>query len=388
MQAETTDLIAEINRIADLPGARAQAMPPGVYRSQELLVLELERIFMREWICVGRADALKEPGSYITTQIGDQPVAAVRQRDGSVKAFANVCLHRMMVLLQGEGQCKRIVCPYHAWTYDIDGRLIGAPEMTRTEGFDKADYRLPELRTEVWEGWLYVSMNPDIAPVAERLRTLSDVTGRYRQADYVEVVRQDHVWNTNWKLLTENFMEGYHLPVAHRATVGQWMPFAGMTFPPGVDPAFTYQTFKKEPGATYGIAHKDNTALDGEWRNTSVMPTVFPAHMWVLAPDHLWYLTLSPKGTGEVRVRFGAALAPEVLAGLDDPEGFIAETIGFFDQVNAEDKFVVEGIYAGARAPLSRPGPLSWLEREIHDFIRYLAHALGQDNKEQSIAAQ
>ena len=185
MQAETADLIAEINRIADLPGARAQAMPPGVYRSQELLVLELERIFMREWICVGRADALKEPGSYITTQIGDQPVAAVRQRDGSVKALANVCLHRMMVLLQGEGQCKRIVCPYHAWTYDIDGRLIGAPEMTRTEGFDKADYRLPELRTEVWEGWLYVSMNPDIAPVAERLRALSDVTGRYRQADYV-----------------------------------------------------------------------------------------------------------------------------------------------------------------------------------------------------------
>ena len=87
-------------------------------------------------------------------------------------------------------------------------------------------------------------------------------------------------------------------------------------------------------------------------------------------------------------MRFGAALAPEVLAGLDDPEGFIAETIGFFDQVNAEDKFVVEGIYAGARAPLSRPGPLSWLEREIHDFIRYLAHALGQDNKEHSIAAQ
>ena len=106
------------------------------------------------------------------------------------------------------------------------------------------------------------------------------------------------------------------------------------------------------------------------------MPTVFPTHMYVLAPDHLWYLTLMPKGTGQVHVRFGAALAPEVLAGLDDPETFLRDTIGFFDKVNDEDRFVVEGIYKGARAPLSTGGPLSWMEREIHDFIRYLARTL------------
>jgi hypothetical protein len=106
------------------------------------------------------------------------------------------------------------------------------------------------------------------------------------------------------------------------------------------------------------------------------MPTIFPTHMYVLAPDHLWYLSLRPKGTGQVHVRFGAALAPEVLRSLADPQAFIAETVAFFDKVNAEDRFVVEGIYAGSQAPLARPGRLSWLEREIHDFVAYLARRL------------
>ena len=103
------------------------------------------------------------------------------------------------------------------------------------------------------------------------------------------------------------------------------------------------------------------------------MPTVFPSHMYVLAPDHMWYLSLRPKSVDEVHVRFGLALAPEVNTALGDTrEQWLAEVITFFDKVNAEDKFVVEGIAVGSRAPLARPGPLSWLEREVHDFARYL----------------
>ena len=106
------------------------------------------------------------------------------------------------------------------------------------------------------------------------------------------------------------------------------------------------------------------------------MPTVFPCHMYVLAPDHLWYLSLRPEGVGEVKVRFGVALAPEVQAELDDRDPWLTELMDFFDRVNAEDRFLVEGIFSAIRSRFAQPGPLSWLEREIHDFQRYLARRL------------
>lgn len=374
MTTPTDVLLGEIARIATHPAEQAHSMPPGVYTDEGLLALETERLFSKGWICLGRGDAMARPGDYITWTIGDQPVFAMRQNDGSVRAFANVCLHRMMVMLpEACGHAKRIVCPYHAWTYTSDGQLMGAPQMDRTAGFDKKAMHLPELKCTLWQGWVFVSLNPQAPDLDETLAPLAAETSRFRQEHYVEVVRQDHVWQTNWKLLTENFMESYHLPVAHRATVGAWCPIDEVHFAPDFDPAFAWQTFPKDAGAKYGVAHPANTHLEGVWRHTSIMPTIFPAHMFVLAPDHLWYLTLMPKGTGEVAVRFGAALAPERLAALGDPAPFLKETIDFFDLVNAEDRMVVEGIYRGARAPLSKPGPLSWMERSIHDFIRYLA---------------
>lgn len=377
LEEAAAELLREIAEIAAAPMEKARAMPPGIYTSPAIHALEMERIFAREWICLGRAAEIPNPGDYLTYKIGEQPVVALRQKDGGVRAFANVCLHRMMVLTEGRGTCKRIVCPYHAWTYAIDGQLIGAPHMERSASFKARERRLPELRVEQWQGWIYVTLDAETEPLAPRLAALEEVVGRYDMASYVQVAAQDHVWDTNWKLLTENFMESYHLPVAHRQTVGQWIPLDETGFPDAVHEAFTYETFTKQPDATYGVAHADNSRLDGEWRVTSVMPTVFPTHMFVLAPDHLWYLCLQPEGTGKVRVRFGAALAPEVVEGLDDPQGFLKETVDFFDQVNNEDRFVTEGIYKGARAPLSRGGPLSWLEREIHDFIGYLARKLG-----------
>jgi len=356
--------------------AEAFALEPQLYLSEELLALERERIFSKEWHCAGRADEIPEPGDYLTFQLSEQGVVIIRQRDARLRAFSNVCLHRMMVLVEGTGSCKRISCPYHAWTYDIDGRLVAAPQMNRTAGFDRSAWRLPEVRCEEWEGWIYLTANPDATPVAERLGPLQELTARYQMSDYVHVVRQDAEWNTNWKLLTENFMESYHLSIVHRRTFGQWFPTDETRFPDEEFDAFAYQTFIKNEDATYGVAHPSNERLTGRWRQTTVMPTVFPAHMYVLAPDHLWYLSLQPRATDRVGIRFGVALAPEVIDSLEDRDAFVADLMNFFDQANAEDRAVVEGIQQGIRGPLASAGPLSWLEREIHDFTRYLARRL------------
>ena len=370
--------LRRLGETAARPMESATGLPPEVYWREDVAALETEKIFRRDWACPGLAADIPETGDCLTFSVAGEPVFCVRDRRGEVRTFANVCRHRMMRLVaDGGGRLgKRIVCPYHAWTYDLDGRLVGAGHMKGSAEFDKSGICLPEIRTEIWHGWIYITLNPEAPPVRESLAPLEDAVSRYGMADYAPVARRDHVWRTNWKLLTENFMEGYHLPVAHKATVGAWFPAGETRFPEGEFDAFTYQTFAKSEAATYGRAHPDNDRLKGEWRRTSVLPTVFPCHMYMLAPDHLWYLSLRPRGVGEVDVRFGAALAPEVRAGLDDAEGWIAELLRFFGEVNEEDRRVVEGIYAGARSDFAAPGPLSWLEREIHDFQRYLARRL------------
>jgi phenylpropionate dioxygenase-like ring-hydroxylating dioxygenase large terminal subunit len=294
-----------------------------------------------------------------------------------IRAHANVCRHRMMRLVDGRGNTRKFTCPYHAWTYDLDGQLVAAPFMDKTECFNKAELGLHPVRCDIYQGWIYLSLDPDAVPVADTLADLTPVMADYAQEDYVTIFAEEHVWDTNWKCLTENFMEGYHLPVAHRDTVGGHFPVEETQFDErGSFPHFTSQLFVKTGTAPVGTAHPDNTSLTGKWRNISVMPTVFPSHMYVLAPDHLWYLALQPDGPGRTRIRYGAALAPEVLAAQSDPETYIAETKTFLDAVQLEDKNVVEGIFAGAKAPLSSPGPLSWLERENHEFTQYLARRL------------
>ncbi len=371
-----------LKAVADSSFSQADTIPPLLYCSEEVYGLEMEQIFAKEWVCPGLAADIPNAGDFVTFSIGDQPFFVMRGKDGLVRSFSNVCLHRMMPLVEGAGSCKgKIVCPYHAWTYSTEGSVIGAGHMGgRDPVFDKKQFRLPELRTELWQGWIYVTLNAEAPSVASLLAGLLPVVERYQMEGYIPVVQQDHTWDTNWKLLNENFMEGYHLPVAHKATVGAWFPVEDTEFPEEVFDSFTYQTFVKDENAKYGRAHASNTRIEGKWRYTSILPTVFPAHMYVLAPDHLWYLSLRPLGVGQVQLRFGVALAPEVHAALGDTRTqWVKELVDFFDRVNAEDKFVVEGIFQGAQAPLATRGPLSWLEREIHDFARYLARRLSQD---------
>lgn len=376
--APLQETLAEIAALADAPADRARIMPRAAYIDPDFLAMERERIFATEWLCLGRADALREPGAYLTYQINDQPIVAIRQVDGSIRCFANVCLHRMMLLLpEGpqSGRCgKRFSCPYHGWTYGIDGRLVGAPQM---KGLDKSAYRLPEIACVEWAGWIFATLADDPPDLAARLAPLSEAVAPYRPEGYVQVATQDHLWRTNWKLLAENFMESYHLPVAHRRTVGAWCPIEDVRFPHPPHPAYTCQTFPKDPDAVYGVAAPDNRHLQGDLRFTSLMPTVFPAFMFVLAPDHLWWLSLTPRTVDQVHVRFGASIAPERLAALPDMEAYLSETVAFFDQVNDEDRGLVESIHRGVAAPLSRPGPLSWMERSLREFQGYIAARLG-----------
>ncbi|WP_175682242.1 SRPBCC family protein [Burkholderia cenocepacia] len=349
----------------------ARAMPPGVYTSPEFLEREQQTLFRNEWLCMGRASALPNPGDYLTAEIAGQPIIVIRRDDGTLRAMSNVCLHRMSTLLEGRGNVRRIVCPYHAWNYSLDGDLRAAPMMDRQDGFCKDSYKLPQVRCEIWQGWVYVTLNEEASPVAARLKELDELIVNYDMASYVETFHEEHVWDTNWKILAENFMESYHLPMLHRATVGPHSRLDEMECPPGL-PAFNYHWITKEASLPIGNAHPDNTRLQGQWRKTTALFAIYPTHLVTLTPGYFWYLMLQPLGVDRVHIRFGGGLSPEFI---DDPKAaeYMATLKKLLDEVNLEDRRGVEAVFRGVHAPLAKPGHLSHLERPNYDFARYLA---------------
>ena len=349
----------------------ARAMPPGVYTSPEFLEREQQTLFRNEWLCMGRASALPNPGDYLTAEIAGQPIIVIRRDDGTLRAMSNVCRHRMSTLLEGWGNVRRIVCPYHAWNYSLDGDLRAAPMMDRQDGFCKDSYKLPQVRCEIWQGWVYVTLNEEASPVAARLKELDELIVNYDMASYVETFHEEHVWDTNWKILAENFMESYHLPMLHRATVGPHSRLDEMECPPGL-PAFNYHWITKEASLPIGNAHPDNTRLQGQWRKTTALLAIYPTHLVTLTPGYFWYLVLQPLGVDRVHIRFGGGLSPEFI---DDPKAaeYMATLKKLLDEVNLEDRRGVEAVFRGVHAPLAKPGHLSHLERPNYDFARYLA---------------
>ncbi len=291
---------AELAENVAVPFERALAMPRSVYTSQDFLERELDCLFRREWLCAGRASALPEAGDYMTMDIAGEPVMVIRGRDGVLRAQSNVCRHRMSVLLEGRGTVRSIVCPYHAWTYDLDGRLRGAPAMERNEGFDRGAIRLPQIRCEIWDGWIMVTLNPEAPPCAEALAGVDALVGHYGMEHYVESFRETHRWNTNWKVLAENFMESYHLPVCHAGTIGHTVDLNLMTCPEG-DPAFNHHWILKDETMALTLAHPANTRLKGDDRRKTYLISIYPALLITLTPGYFWYLSLHPDGPDHVK---------------------------------------------------------------------------------------
>jgi phenylpropionate dioxygenase-like ring-hydroxylating dioxygenase large terminal subunit len=220
MPKDHSDPIADLRSNTSVSFEQARAMPTSVYTSEDFVESELKHVFSKDWYCIGRADALSKTGDYVTAELAGQPIAVLRDADHQLRAMSNVCLHRMSTLLQGRGNAKTIVCPYHAWTYNLDGKLRGAPAMSQNDAFCKDHYRLPQVRCEEWLGWVFVCLDPEAETVAVQLAEVADMIAAYDMTNYSESFYEEHVWDTNWKVLAENFMESYHLPVCHAGTIG------------------------------------------------------------------------------------------------------------------------------------------------------------------------
>ena len=362
---------AELHASVSVPFNQAHAMPKSVYTSDEFLAQEQKYIFAQDWLCAGRADSLPNSGDYLTMRIADEPIIVLRDASGEIRAISNVCRHRMSTLLTGRGTVRSIICPYHAWTYNLNGTLRGAPAMTLNEDFCKDQIALPSIRCFVWQGWILVSLNQQASDPTVQLQDVENLVGYLDMASYRETFREEFRWNTNWKVLAENFMESYHLPVCHAGTIGGSVDLLKMTCPEGF-PAFNYHYILKNDTIPLSLAHPANTTLTGDQRRITWLLSIYPALLITLTPGYFWYLCLTPDGPDHVNVLYGGGMSADWCA---DPkaDGYLATIKSLLDDVNIEDKGCVERVFAGISAGMSAPGPLSHLERPNFEFAQYLA---------------
>ena len=378
MNKSMPQLLEQLAECASLPIEDAVSLPPQAYTSTELFELEKERLFLSEWNCVGRTDQIPDSGDFITSTIADNPIYTINAGNGEFQSFQNVCRHRGAVLLEGSGNVKRVVCPYHAWCYEAcGGQLVGAPYMEDSNTFNKNNIQLNQLHTEVWNGWVYVTFNNDPKPISDGLSGLEKLTKNYGMAKYETLSCEDLIWDANWKILAENFLDEYHPFIVHKETLGGMMGsnfrYDVTTHEGNID-AWTAHFLSISGDELAENAKKTFSALTDWEAENGCLFGIYPSQLVSILPGgSMFWLLLQPESISRVRVRYGISAPPDHVKNTGETK---EQLKGLYDKVNAEDKRIVERVFRGIRSSNLRLGSLSSREWSIWEFQKYLYRRL------------
>lgn len=308
-------------------------------------------LLRRDWIAVARASEVGSPGDFIAFDLLGEPVVLVRDRQGRLRAHANVCRHRFSTLVEGSGNTVRLVCPYHRWTYSLTGELVGAPCMEDNLP-DKAAYGLHSYAVEEWQGWVFVALEGHPEPLAPRLAPLTAVLGELAIEDWVVARTIDYPSPWNWALMVENFSESYHHLAVHTETLEPRWPAA-----------------KTRGQATNGHYSELHHPIDSEHGTFKVF-TVFPCFA-IAVQDPLpvlFWPRLIAKDETYFDLRMHVIVQPEMAA----DSGVIDQLAAAIDRIHREDIPLMQRAYRGLASRHARLGPLSPLEQPLtvfHDYI-------------------
>ena len=387
------DLLDDLGAYLTTPDNACWSLPREAYLDPDLHALEVREIFEKSWLCVGRDEYVPEPGDYYTIDVMGEPVIIVRGTDGRVRALNSVCRHRYMPVVQDRGNTKRFVCPYHAWVYGTDGRLVAAPHMEGSAAFDKKSCSLPEYRLDNWMGFLFVNLDDDAEPLQPVMASMEKASANYRIADQTEIFHYETTWNGNWKLSAENSMEYYHHIGLHADTVGVQMPAKGTYIPetPATDDTFTHERCRMGDAFLGGKTHAMNpvgdlSGLTQEELETGYMVYVFPAFTMAMRPGTNNWLSFRPDGVEKTKVLGGYLVWNEVAA--DNPD-IADQRRDLIAKVNEEDALATTELAKVMRSRKAARGPLSHFEGTVAQFSKYLARTLAADRKpSQATAAE
>ncbi|MEQ8388949.1 MAG: aromatic ring-hydroxylating dioxygenase subunit alpha [Alphaproteobacteria bacterium] len=358
----------------------ARPLPAACYTSAEWFEFEKRAVWDRDWICLGHHGTVPRPGDYFTIEINDDPFLVVHGNDGEIRVMPAVCRHRGHILGEAGGNARQFTCPYHGWVYGLDGELLSAPQMERTASLDelREDHCLPTLRSEIWNGFIFVNLSGTARPLASRLKRLTAEVKNHRLADLVALPPidiPDNPWN--WKWMQENGVEPYHTAVAHRgyhdmapnrnATFPDWDPEDdGAIFSPT---AFTHRdaNFTRTGKSMFPVL--ESLTEEDRWR---VMFSVVPPNMlFTTLPDGAFYFIIRPAGPENITLRVGF-LYPESTVKRPDFEETLEKVLEDFNEINDQDITANRAVQEGRRSRFVYGGRYGYLETPLIHFNRWL----------------
>jgi choline monooxygenase len=347
-------------------------LPAAWYSDPSVFALERDRVFARTWQYAGPAAWIEEPGSFFSAHVGHTPVAIVRGKDGALRGFVNVCRHRGHLVVDGTGCRETLQCPYHAWTYDLDGTLRRAPRSEREPGFDPAAFSLLPVSVDTWGPFTFVNPDPDAAPLADALGGLPEIVARSGLDLDALRFHSHHEWpiQANWKIAMENYLECYHCPTAHPG-FSKVIDVSPDSYGLQVHPTFSSQ-----------IGPVRASALEGNGR----APYVPRGDVTESQYHFFWPVTTINIAPGPQNVSLERYL-PDKLArtievtdyyfGADVGETEVEELLAWDNQVGEEDVSLVESVQRGLSSGVVPQGRLMVeSEQLIADFQRRVRDAL------------
>lgn len=339
--------------------AQAHTPPSSAYLSPEIFEREKKEIFRKSWHFAGCAEKVREPGQFLTLEIAGEPVVVIRGKDNVLRAFSNVCRHRGSILLQGSGKVSGVQCPYHAWTYNLEGKLQGAPEFQGVKNWEKESVGLPQFRAETWGPLVFVHLGEDPLPLQEILAKIpSEIEQRgYPFSQYRFLTRTEYEIKCNWKVYVDNYLEGYHLPAVH----------------PGLFRELDYSQYRVDTFDWYSSQYAPLRKDARRYAPSGPEPLyywIFPNLMLNIYPDNLHSHVVLPLAADRTLVIFDWFQAPDSTKSLE-------ETISFSDQVQKEDMLICERVQKGLASPHYHRGRYSVArENGVHHFHRLWQSAL------------
>ena len=340
----------------------ARTLPREFYSDPALLAEERERIHARHWNCVGRSSAFATPGDYQVRDVAGESLILVRDRGGDLHAFFNICRHRGTQLCnQPTGQLSETIqCPYHAWTYALDGRLIGAPHMNEVEGFDKKDYPLHEAAIAEWEGFVFVNVAKDPQRFDEWFAPMIGRLSRFDLPALKTGHRVRYEVKANWKLVFQNYSECLHCPMIH-PELNAVLPYTSGANDLTSGPFLGGYMEIRQPNESATMSGRAcgrlvNEALQGDDRRRAYYYTLMPNMALSIHPDYVNFYLLTPVAVDLTVVETEWMFNP---ANEGDARFNPKDAIEFWDVTNRQDWDICERSQLGVRSRRYEPGPYS-----------------------------
>ena len=396
--------LAEIQRgvteTAARPLNRATTLPAQAYTSEEFFAWELNHVLRPGWQCVAHVSQIPIPGDFLNLDLLGEPLIVVHGKDDAIRVLSRVCPHRSMDIMpegfgyaghspaeerDGKTDCGRtrlFLCPYHAWTFELDGQLKACPEMHEAEGFCRDDFFLKPFRCEIWQGFVFVNLDGQAPPLADGLAGMAADLAAFRLGELKLVIAREWDCPFNWKVLVENFMESYHHLGIHHQTLQPMMPArdtwteqerrhyvrAHLPYKDSVREAYLAFEAKGDFSAALPPLPGLSAAQKSEWGLFLLHPTFLLA----TAPDRVIWYRLQPLGPDRLKLLTTTLMAPATAA-LENFELLRQNAAKQLVDFHLEDMEVCTAVQRGFYASGWQPGRLSHLEMTVWLFHRYLA---------------